>query len=245
MNIAMVAQGLPPSLILPNAPEDRRCPQKWRPDGNPSAPSKIQISTAASLDSKIRPSLSSILTSAAVALSLLCSPSSSLAIPYPISSSSSPLTTSTPYFQAQNQQFGLEDGKIRPCPSMNPGCISTNPKSSSFAFPWIIPQTDAENPLQKIEDAIRKTQGNPKIRARESTPYGQYLQAEVDGGLGRDMLEFLVKEDVVAYRCMATKVTYIYPFTTAFGDSKGQHERLKKISDVLGWYAPDFETMNE
>ncbi|XP_031475047.1 uncharacterized protein LOC116247176 isoform X3 [Nymphaea colorata] len=73
----------------------------------------------------------------------------------------------------------------------------------------------------------------------------QYLQAEVDGGLGRDMLEFLVKEDVVAYRCMATKVTYIYPFTTAFGDSKGQHERLKKISDVLGWYAPDFETMNE
>ncbi|XP_031475046.1 thylakoid lumenal 17.9 kDa protein, chloroplastic isoform X2 [Nymphaea colorata] len=177
MNIAMVAQGLPPSLILPNAPEDRRCPQKWRPDGNPSAPSKIQISTAASLDSKIRPSLSSILTSAAVALSLLCSPSSSLAIPYPISSSSSPLTTSTPYFQAQNQQFGLEDGKIRPCPSMNPGCISTNPKSSSFAFPWIIPQTDAENPLQKIEDAIRKTQGNPKIRARESTPYGSAQQA--------------------------------------------------------------------
>ncbi|KAF3795469.1 Thylakoid lumenal 17-protein [Nymphaea thermarum] len=134
---------------------------------------------------------------------------------------------------------------IRPCPSMNPGCISTNPKSSSFAFPWIIAQTDAGSALQKIEDAIRKTQGNPKIRARESTPYGQYLQAEVDGGLGRDMLEFLVKEDVVAYRCMATKVTYIYPFTTAFGDSKGQHERLKKISDVLGWYAPDFETMNE
>lgn len=73
---------------------------------------------------------------------------------------------------------------------------------------------------------------------------GQYLQAEVDGGLGRDMLEFLVKEDVVAYRCMATKVTYIYPFTTAFGDSKGQQERLKKISDILGWHAPDFEIMD-
>ncbi|CAN6464706.1 unnamed protein product [Victoria cruziana] len=241
---AMVAHGLPPSLILPNAPDDRRFPQKWRPDGNPSLPSKIQNSTATCLDSKVRPSFTSILTSAAVAMSLLCSPPSSLAIPYPISSGSSPSTTSTPYYQSQNQQFGLEDGKIRPCPSANPGCISTNPKSSSFSFPWIIPQTDVEASLQKIEDAIRKTQGNPKIRARESTPYGQYLQAEVDGGLGRDMLEFLVKEDVVAYRCMATKVTYIYPFTTAFGDSKGQQERLKKISDILGWHAPDFEIMD-
>ncbi|ERM97163.1 hypothetical protein AMTR_s03074p00007770, partial [Amborella trichopoda] len=62
---------------------------------------------------------------------------------------------------------------------------------------------------------------------------GQYLQAEVDGGFGRDVLEFLVKGDVVAYRSMATKVTYVYPFTTAFGDSRGQQERMKRIMDFL------------
>lgn len=70
------------------------------------------------------------------------------------------------------------------------------------------------------------------------------MQVEVDGGFGRDVLEFLVKGDVVAYRCMAAKVTYVYPFTTAFGDSKGQEERLKKITDELGWYAPSFDSMD-
>lgn len=69
------------------------------------------------------------------------------------------------------------------------------------------------------------------------------MQAEVDAGFDRDVLEFLVKGEVVAYRCMATKVTYVYPFTTAFGDSKGQEARLKQINDQLGWYAPSFDSM--
>lgn len=72
---------------------------------------------------------------------------------------------------------------------------------------------------------------------------GKYLQAEVEGAFGQDVMEFLVKGDVVTFRCMAKKVTYIYPFTTAIGDSKGQQERLKKIIDQLGWYAPSFESM--
>lgn len=82
----------------------------------------------------------------------------------------------------------------------------------------------------------------PLLMVRMNT--GQYLQAEIDGGFGRDVLEFLVKGDVVAYRSMATKVTYVYPFTTAFGDSKGQEERMKKIIDQLGWYAPSFDSMD-
>lgn len=73
---------------------------------------------------------------------------------------------------------------------------------------------------------------------------GQYLQATVDGGFGRDVLEFLVKGDVVSYRCMAAKVTYVYPFTTALGDSKGQEERIRKVVDQLGWDAPSFSAMD-
>lgn len=46
---------------------------------------------------------------------------------------------------------------------------------------------------------------------------------------------------MVAYRAMATKVTYIYPFTTAFGDSKGQEERMNKIIMELGWVSPTLE----
>jgi hypothetical protein len=73
---------------------------------------------------------------------------------------------------------------------------------------------------------------------------GHYIEAEMDGGVGRDVMEFLVKKDagVVAYRCMATKVTFVYPFTTAVGDSKGQKQRIAAISQELGWYAPDIQS---
>ncbi|XP_020111300.1 thylakoid lumenal 17.9 kDa protein, chloroplastic [Ananas comosus] len=177
----------------------------------------------------------------------LNSPLPSHAIPSPTFMSDSSLQNpTTPYSQSKNLlQLGLENGKIRPCPSINPGCVSTNPKSSSFASPLLIPEKSADNAIQKLRDAVLKTQRNVKINVDEETPTGHYLQAEVDGGFGRDVLEFLVKRDhVVAYRSMATKVTYVYPFTTALGDSKGQKERVRRIAEELGWFAPpDFETM--
>ncbi|KAJ1386200.1 hypothetical protein SESBI_41005 [Sesbania bispinosa] len=172
----------------------------------------------------------------------LTSPLPSYAIPS-LNSQSPSTSLTTPFSQSKNLQVGLENGKIRPCPSINPGCVSTNPKSSSFAFPWLIPENSTDNPIQILREAILKTQKNVKFQLVEDTPDGQYLQAEVDGGFGRDVLEFLVKGDVVTYRCMATKVTYVYPFTTAFGDSKGQEAKLKQINDQLGWYAPSFDSM--
>ncbi|CAN4085346.1 unnamed protein product [Withania somnifera] len=178
----------------------------------------------------------------AVAVSLVA-PLSSSAIPS-LTSKSSPLGPMTPFSQSKNLPTGLENGKIRPCPSVNPGCVSTNPQSSSSAFPLIISQKSSGNAIMQLQDAILKTQKNAKIQVIEDIPDGKYLQAEVDGGFGRDILEFLVKGDSVAYRAMATKVTYIYPFTTAFGDSKGQEERIKMITEELGWYAPSLDSMD-
>ncbi|KAK9278210.1 hypothetical protein L1049_027771 [Liquidambar formosana] len=186
--------------------------------------------------------LSNTLLSIALAATF-ASPLPSPAIPS-LNSQSPLLPPTTPFSQSKNLELGLENGKIRPCPSTNPGCISTNPKSSSFAFPWMIPANSLENAIQKLQEAIMETQKNAKIQVIEDTPNGQYLQAEVDGGFGRDVLEFFVRGDVVAYRCMATKVTFVYPFTTALGDSKGQEERMKKILDQLGWYAPRFDAMD-
>lgn len=174
----------------------------------------------------------------------LASPLPSYAIPS-LNSQSPPISFTTPFSQSKNLELGLENGKIRPCPSINPGCISTNPKSSSFAFPWLIPSNSLDDAIQKLREAILKTQKNVKFQPVEDSPDGQYLQAEVDGGFGRDVIEFLVKGDVVAYRCVAMKVTYVYPFTTALGDSKGQEARLKQINDHLGWYAPSFDSMEE
>ncbi|KAF0901171.1 hypothetical protein E2562_038185 [Oryza meyeriana var. granulata] len=163
---------------------------------------------------------------------------------------------STPYSQSQ-QQFGLDArGRIRPCPSTNPGCVSTNPTvgaSCSLASPLVIPTNTSTLPdkAASLRQAILKTQRNAVIKADEETAYGRYIQAEVDGGLltltaggARDVMEFLLKEDqeqqvVVAYRCVATRVTFVYPFTTAVGDSKGQTQRIAAVFQDLGWYAPD------
>ncbi|XP_052180948.1 thylakoid lumenal 17.9 kDa protein, chloroplastic [Diospyros lotus] len=191
-----------------------------------------------------RPSLLNDILSLSLAFALSLSlPLPSVAIPS-LTSQPQPSLPTTPFSQSKNLPTGLENGKIRPCPSINPGCVSTNPKSSSFAFPWGIPESSTGNAIQNLQEAILETQKNAKIQIVEDTPNGLYLQAEVDGGFGRDVLEFLVKGDVVTYRCMATKVTYIYPFTTALGDSKGQEERMKKIMDQLGWSAPSFDSMD-
>ncbi|KAG6404162.1 hypothetical protein SASPL_136402 [Salvia splendens] len=155
---------------------------------------------------------------------------------------------------------------IRPCPAINPGCISSNPKSSNFSFPCKIEGYSSSGAaIQQFQDAIIKTQKNAKIQLVEDTPTGnslldkilaqpcyrteldkrqcKYLRIlcmhfAVDGGFGRDVVEFLVNGNVVSYRAMATKITYIYPFTTTLGDSKGQEERLQQIINELGWYAP-------
>ncbi|PIN22388.1 hypothetical protein CDL12_04894 [Handroanthus impetiginosus] len=184
------------------------------------------------------------LLSLAIAVALI-TPLPSSAIPSLNSKSFSLPSTTTPFSQAKNLPTGLENGKIRPCPSINPGCVSSNPKSSNFAFPWRILGDSSNNAaIQQLQDAILKTQKNVEIQIVEETPNGKYLQAEVDGGFGRDVMEFLVNGDVVSFRAMATKVTYVYPFTTALGDSKGQEARLKQIINELGWYAPSFDSMD-
>ncbi|KAJ4839065.1 hypothetical protein Tsubulata_040994 [Turnera subulata] len=226
------------SLLLP--PHSSSTATTKYPGLNPTPPLQIVALGLQKLNPK--PILLTNILSLALTVTM-SSPLPSLAIPSP-SSLSPPLPSpTTPFSQSKNLQTGLEYGKIRPCPSTNPGCVSTNAKSSSFAFPLTIPENSTKNAIQKLQDAIFKTQKKAEIQVVEETPYGQYLRAEVDGGFGRDVLEFLVKGDVASYRAMATKVTYVYPFTTAFGDSKGQEERMKKIIDELGWYAPSFESM--
>ncbi|KAL6850186.1 hypothetical protein ACP4OV_020813 [Aristida adscensionis] len=159
-----------------------------------------------------------------------------------------PAAPSTPYSQSQKLQLGLDKlGKIRPCPSTNPGCVSTNPRgsSSSFASPLLIPDADADaagdKAVASLRQAIEKTQKKVRFRVDEETPYGHYMEVEADGGVGRDVMEFLVRKEagVVAYRCLATRVTFVYPFTTAVGDAKGQRQRIAAVVQELGWYAPD------
>jgi hypothetical protein len=112
----------------------------------------------------------------------------------------------------------------------------------SFSLLYLRPFSAAR--AQSLRQAIEKTQKNASFTVDQDTPYGHYMEVEMDGGVGRDVMEFLVKKDagVVAYRCLATKVTFVYPFTTAVGDSRGQKQRLAAIFQELGWYAPDIQS---
>ncbi|XP_043723218.1 thylakoid lumenal 17.9 kDa protein, chloroplastic isoform X2 [Telopea speciosissima] len=132
--------------------------------------SRVQVQDKASL------SLVSNLISLAAVVATLNSALPSIAIPS-LNSQTTPFSPTTPFSQSKKLETGLEDnGKIRPCPSINPGCISTNPKSSSFAFPWVIPENSLDNAVQKLQEAIIETQKNAKILVIKDTPYGQYLQ---------------------------------------------------------------------
>eukprot|EP00250_Pteridium_aquilinum_P017589 c23698_g2_i7 orf=76-807(+) len=162
-------------------------------------------------------------------------------------SSSSPAfayETDTPYSQSQSQtmQMGLLNGKIRPCPSnINPNCISTSSMNATFAIPFEIPPEASESATRKLLSAIQGTQKNTKVLKLEDTPTGQFLQVEVDGVFGRDIMEFLVKNDVVTYRSLAEKVLYIYPFTTPISDFGAQDKRIKAIQEELGWSVPTWD----
>uniref|UniRef100_J3KVL0 Uncharacterized protein n=1 Tax=Oryza brachyantha TaxID=4533 RepID=J3KVL0_ORYBR len=66
---------------------------------------------------------------------------------------------STPYSQSQSQQqFGLDaKGRIRACPSTNPGCVSTNPTvgaSCSLASPLIVPANTNTMPDKAAAAAV-------------------------------------------------------------------------------------------
>jgi hypothetical protein len=59
--------------------------------------------------------------------------------------------------------------------------------------------------------------------------------AEVDGQFGRDLIEFLIKKDVVTYRSIAEKVIFVYPFTTPVSDLDAQRKRMEQLRQEIGW----------
>ncbi|MCO5569337.1 hypothetical protein L7F22_023049 [Adiantum nelumboides] len=153
--------------------------------------------------------------------------------------------TNTPYskMQSQKMDMGLLNGKIRPCPStINPNCISTSSMNATYGIPMVIPPESLETAARKLLSAIQATQRNPKVLQMEDTATGRFLQVEVDGLFGRDVVEFLVKHDVVTYRSLAEKVLYIYPFTTPITDFGAQEKRIKAIEQELGWTVPTWDS---
>ncbi|GAQ79288.1 hypothetical protein KFL_000270480 [Klebsormidium nitens] len=147
----------------------------------------------------------------------------------------------TPYSQTQGKQtvVGLLKGRLRACPSdYNPNCVSSASNNASYMSPWELPerlQGQSSKAAQAIETAVLATQKNATILKSEPIDDKHYVLAEVDGRFGRDLIEFLVKRDVVTYRSIAEKVIFVYPFTTPISDLDAQRKRMEQLRQEIGW----------
>lgn len=60
------------------------------------------------------------------------------------------------------------------------------------------------------------------------------MQAKVDDGFERGTTEFYLKRDVITYKSMAKKVTYVYPFTMAVTIARRTRETVKSRVSLTG-----------
>ncbi|CAI5517848.1 unnamed protein product [Closterium sp. Naga37s-1] len=157
----------------------------------------------------------------------------------------------SPYVRAQEEQdedVGLLDGRIRPCPlAVNPNCVSTSSLSLAYSPPWTVPSLSTSTAVQRLEGVLLSALKNPVIEESvDVTDGGHYIRAKTDGLFGRDTIELLLRDDNVLYRSIAGRVVYIYPFTTPLTDFDAQRKRMDALGKELGWlqeyeYETEFE----
>ncbi|CAI5476179.1 unnamed protein product [Closterium sp. Yama58-4] len=157
----------------------------------------------------------------------------------------------SPYVRAQEGQdedVGLLDGRIRPCPlAVNPNCVSTSSLSLAYSPPWTVPSLSSATAVQRLEGVLRSALKNPVIEdSVDVADGGHYIRAKTDGLFGRDTVELLLRDDNVLYRSIAGRVVYIYPFTTPLTDFDAQRKRMDALGKELGWlqeyeYETEFE----
>ncbi|XP_057821475.2 thylakoid lumenal 17.9 kDa protein, chloroplastic isoform X1 [Cryptomeria japonica] len=172
----------------------------------------------------------------------------SIALLAPLPALPLPSNPTTPFSESQSLQLGLENGKhhildncfqvfnrrIRSCPSSNPNCISTTSRSASFAMPWGIPEDYPDNAVQKIEDAILKTQRNPKIQKKEATPSGIKMATPKLERSTSQIKDGLIKDDQARTRAtsssLASTRTAFFGLTSSRATSPIQYSKARYIN---------------
>ncbi|XP_057821478.2 thylakoid lumenal 17.9 kDa protein, chloroplastic isoform X3 [Cryptomeria japonica] len=158
----------------------------------------------------------------------------SIALLAPLPALPLPSNPTTPFSESQSLQLGLENGRIRSCPSSNPNCISTTSRSASFAMPWGIPEDYPDNAVQKIEDAILKTQRNPKIQKKEATPSGIKMATPKLERSTSQIKDGLIKDDQARTRAtsssLASTRTAFFGLTSSRATSPIQYSKARYIN---------------
>ena len=157
-----------------------------------------------------------------------------------------------------SEPTGLDaNGRLRRCPS-NFNCVSTSSIGGApeqYGTAWTAKTATVDDAVAQVAAAVSRACGDQGARRVESVPVenGHYLRFEMDGKLGKDNVEFFIKNEgigdrngwegdagrekefLVLYRSLATTVKYVYPFTTPVSDFGEQKKRMERIRGEVGW----------
>lgn len=162
-----------------------------------------------------------------------------------------PAVAMSPYEEARNLKYGpTQEGTVRACPSnVNPNCVSTASTNDAYGPAWRSSSTDAAAAAEEVDRAVMTLFPGSELMQSQRVPAGEYRAYGVDSNFGKDVVEFLIKNDsvtdrnwagdrpgaLVTYRSMAGSVKYLWPIQTPITDFDSQRKRLDQIRRQLGW----------
>ena len=130
---------------------------------------------------------------------------------------------------------------------------STGGAPEQFATAWTAPTATVADAVNQITQAVfRACPDSKKLESYRTEAGDEYVRFAMNGKLGIDNVEFLIKNNgigdrgwagdddrrnewLVTYRSLATTVTYVYPFTTPVSDFGEQKKRMERIRNEVEW----------
>ncbi|KXZ51007.1 hypothetical protein GPECTOR_14g249 [Gonium pectorale] len=139
---------------------------------------------------------------------------------------------------------------IRGCQgNVNPNCVSTASTNELYAPAWRANTRTAEEAAQVLERTVLARYPEWSLAQSQTLDIGEYRAFLVPSLFGKDIVEFLIKDEsvnnrnwegdregpFVTYRSLAGSVKYIWPIQQPVSDFGAQKTRLQELRQQLGW----------
>ncbi|GIL76278.1 hypothetical protein Vretimale_5857 [Volvox reticuliferus] len=174
------------------------------------------------------------------------------AISCSVTMSLAPPCLANPYLESKKTIIlGVtSEGTIRGClGNVNPNCVSTASTNELYAPAWRAKTRTAREAAQEMESTVLALYPEWSLAQSQTYDFGEYRAFLVPSLFGKDILEFLIKDEsvnnrnwegdregpYVTYRSLAGSVKYIWPIQQPLSDFGAQKARLQELREKLGW----------
>ncbi|GLI64889.1 hypothetical protein VaNZ11_008280 [Volvox africanus] len=174
------------------------------------------------------------------------------AISCSVAMSLTPQCLANPYLESKKTIIlGVtSEGTIRGClGNVNPNCVSTASTNELYAPAWRAKTKTARDAAQEMEITVLALYPEWSLAQSQTYDFGEYRAFLVPSLFGKDILEFLIKDEsvnnrnweedregpYVTYRSLAGSVKYIWPIQQPLSDFGAQKARLQELREKLGW----------